>query len=260
VKLVEGSFLEPELVDSLLSRHAVRAVFHLGALAGVRKSFDAPLSFERANVAGTLALLEGVRRRPVERFVFASSSTVYGAGATTPFREDAPLGVPLSPYGATKQAAEALCFTYHQAFGVPIVALRPFSVYGPRVRPDLALSVFARALQEGKPIPLLGDGSMRRDFTHVDDVCGGMIAALDRPGAVGQAINLGHDEPIEVRRVIDLLAEALGKKPIIEQRPAHQGDMITTCASLDKAKKLLCYAPQVRFEEAIRAASEWFLA
>src|SRR6478609_3606919 len=164
VSVVEGSFLDRPLLERVLAQHQVRQVVHLGGMAGVRPSIEAPLVYEDVNVRGTLILLEAARKLALERFVLVSSSTVYGQGAVAPFREDGPLGTPLSPYGVTKRAAELLGLTYHQLHGVPLVCLRPFSVYGPRMRPDLAMFAFAGALLEERPVVLFGDGSIARDF------------------------------------------------------------------------------------------------
>jgi UDP-glucuronate 4-epimerase len=258
VTLVEGDFCDAELVERLFREHAPRVVVHLGAYAGVRYSVEHPLLYERNNVAGTLVLLEAARRHPVERFVLVSSSTVYGAGAVAPFVENAPLGVPLSPYGATKQAAETLGLTYQLLHGVPVVCLRPFSVYGPRLRPDLALTIFCKAIAEGRPLPLFGDGTVLRDFTHVRDLCAGLTAAITAPGVVGQAINLGHDQPIAMRDVIAELERALGHKAIIEQLPSKPGDMPLTHANLTKARRLLGYEPRITFREGVAEFVEWF--
>jgi UDP-glucuronate 4-epimerase len=258
VTIVEGTFCDAGLVESLFERAAIRRVVHLGGYAGVRASSAMPLVYEEANVRGTLVLLEAVRKYPVERFVFASSSTVYGEGSPVPFQEDAPLGVPLSPYGVTKRAAEMLTLHYEQVHKVPSVSLRPFSVYGPRMRPDLAIHVFATAIDAGQPIPLYGDGSYRRDFTHVSDVCGGLLAALHRPEAVGQAINLGHHEPVAMLDLVELLSSELGKPAKIDFRPAFAGDMPVTCADLTKARRLLGYQPRVSIAEGVRDFVRWF--
>ncbi len=191
--------------------------------------------------------------------MFASSSTVYGQTAAVPFQEDAPLGIPLSPYGVTKRAAELLCFSYLQMHRVPVVCLRPFSVYGPRVRPDLAMSIFAEAILRGRPIPLLGDGSQRRDFTHVSDVCDGLLAALTANDVVGEAINLGHDEPAAVRDLIALLESALERQARVETRPGSPADLPVTCADLGKARRLLGYAPKVALADGVRDFAAWFM-
>jgi UDP-glucuronate 4-epimerase len=258
VRVVEGSFCDRRLVDEIFERNEVTHVVHLGAYAGVRYSVENPYPYQQANVEGTLVLLETARRRPVQRFLFASSSTVYGRGAAAPFQEDAPLGLPLSPYGATKRAGELLCLNYHQLHQVPAVCLRFFSVYGPRLRPDLAMSIFTAAIFSGRPLPLFGDGSIRRDFTHYSDVCEGLLAALDRPDAVGECLNLGHNEPIEVRRLISLLEETIGQKAVIDHRPERPEDMPITCADLTKSGRILGYQPKVPFEQGVPEFVDWY--
>jgi UDP-glucuronate 4-epimerase len=258
VTLVERDFCDPQGMQQLFEQHQFTHVVHLGAYAGVRYSVEHPLIYERANVYGTHCLLEAARHVPVERFLLASSSTVYGQNAVAPFVEDAPLGIPLSPYGATKRAAELLGLTYAHLYHVPVVCIRPFSVYGPRLRPDLALTVFATAIATGAKLPLFGDGSVCRDFTHVLDICQGLFAALTAPGAVGQAINLGHSEPIPIRDVIRLLEEAFGRKANIDQQPPKPGDMPLTNADLTKAQRLLGYEPRVDFRQGLQEYVAWF--
>jgi UDP-glucuronate 4-epimerase len=183
---------------------------------------------------------------------------VYGRGAAAPFVEDAPLGVPASPYGASKRAAEIVGQTYQQLFGVPFVGLRLFNVYGPRLRPELALAAFTRAICEGTPLTLYGDGSILRDFTHVSDICRGVLAALTAPKIAGQCINLGHDQPIPVRRLIELIEEAAGMKAMIEHRPTRPEDMPLTHADLSKSRRLLSYEPRVAIDEGVREYVEWY--
>lgn len=258
VVIEEGDFCCPDFVDALFRRYDVRSVVHLGAYAGVRASVAQPLGYQQANVRGTLVLLEAVRQHPVERFLLVSSSTVYGKGASIPFREDAPLGIPASPYGATKRAAELMGLTYHQLHGVPVVILRPFSVYGPRLRPDLALSIFADAILKGTRLPLFGDGSIRRDYTHVADICQGLEAALESTGCVGQAINLGHSQPLPMREVIEYMERALEQKARIEYHPGRAEDLPATYADLAKASRLLGYEPKVPFQEGIVEFCRWY--
>jgi UDP-glucuronate 4-epimerase len=205
-----------------------------------------------------MTLLEAARRHRVERFLFASSSTVYGRGAAPPFVEDAPLGIPASPYGATKRAAEIMGQTCHQLFGVPFVSLRLFNVYGPRLRPELALAVFTRAILEGTPLPLFGDGSVLRDFTHVSDICRGIIAAITAPNVIGQCINLGHDRPIRISRLIELIESAAGREAKIEHRPPRTEDMPFTHADLTKARRLLNYNPRIEIEDGVQEYVDWF--
>lgn len=258
VTLIEGDFCDAEATRRLFADHRFSHVVHLGAYAGVRASVANPLVYERVNVGGSLVLLEAAREFPVERFVLVSSSTVYGFPARAPFIEDAPLGRPLNPYGASKQAMEAFGMTFFQLHRVPVVCLRPFSVYGPRLRPDLALSIWTDAILNRKPLPLFGDGTIRRDFTHVSDICTGLLAALERSDAIGEAINLGHDEPIELNVVIRALEDALGAKAIIDRQPEKPGEMPVTHADLTKARRLLGYEPRVPFAEGVREFVAWY--
>jgi UDP-glucuronate 4-epimerase len=258
VTLIEQSFCDAAAMRRLLAAHGVRRIVHLGARTGVRASIANPLAYEETNVGGTLALLQAARACPVERFLLVSSSTVYGAGAAVPFREDAPLGVPLSPYGASKRAAELLGLSYHAEHRVPVVCVRPFSVYGPRIRPDLAMGVFAESIEKSRPLPLYGDGSVRRDFTHVNDICDGLFAALVADGVLGETINLGHQEPVAIRDLLAMLESALGRKAVIDQQPSCAADMPVTCADLTKAQRLLDYRPRVALADGVRDFVAWF--
>ncbi len=258
VTVVEGSFCDRELVARLLSEHDVDQIVHLGAYAGVRYSVENPWPYQKNNVEGTLVLLEAVRKRPVRRFVFVSSSSVYGRGAESPFREDAPLGTPLSPYCVSKRAGELLCANYHDLFQTPTVCLRLFSVYGPRLRPDLAMSIFTSAILDGRPVPLFGDGSIRRDFTHVSDVCTSILASLDCERAVGECVNIGHHAPVSMRELITAIENAAGKQAVIDHQPSRPEEMEVTCADLSKARELLGYAPAVAFDDGVREFVDWF--
>ncbi|MBI1903242.1 MAG: GDP-mannose 4,6-dehydratase [Planctomycetia bacterium] len=258
VTLIEGDFCDTEFVFRLFQEYQFEFVVHLGAYAGVRYSMDHPTIYQQVNVCGTANLLEAARRRPVERFLLASSSTVYGDGAAVPFREDAPLGTPTSPYGSSKRAAELLAQMYYEVHDVPTVSLRLFSVYGPRLRPDLAMAIFVERIARGEPLPLFGDGSIRRDFTHVDDVCRGLLAAMTAPGAIGKAINLGSDRPVAMSQLIEMLARQLGRKPNILSRPAHPGDLAATHADLARARELLGYEPCVPLADGLKEYVAWF--
>jgi UDP-glucuronate 4-epimerase len=258
VSVVEADFCDAEAMRALFRERGVQYVVHLGAYAGVRVSVQRPLIYQRTNVGGTLALLEAAREFPVKRFLMASSSTVYGRGAGVPFREDAPLGIPASPYGATKRAAELLGLTYWELHDVPVVCLRPFSVYGPRLRPDLALTIFVTALERGSTISLFGDGSIRRDFTHVSDICAGLFSALTAADVIGQEINLGHSDPVEMGKLIAMLEAATGKKARIDYCPPREEDLPITYADLSRAERLLGYRPQVPLDEGLRGYVAWY--
>ena len=247
-------------MQRVLREHEVDRLVHLAAYAGVRYSVAHPECYERVNVGGTLSLLEAARRVPQRRLVIVSSSTVYGQGAAVPFVEDGPLGIPMSPYGATKRASELLALTYHGLHDVPVVVVRPFSVYGPRLRPDLALAIFTSAIDRGEPIPLFGDGTIQRDFTHVSDICAALCASLEVPEAVGEVINLGHHQPIEIRQLIAMLEEFLGKPARLDQKPPRSSDMPITWADLAKARALLNYQPTVGVEQGVGEFVRWFLA
>jgi UDP-glucuronate 4-epimerase len=258
VTLFEGDYGDADTVETLLLDHSIQAICHLGASPGVPASLLHPRQYAENNVVGTTTLLDAARRHRVERFLFASSSTVYGRGAAAPFVEDAALGIPASPYGASKRAGEIMGQTFHQLFSVPFVSLRFFNVYGPRLRPELALAVFTRAILEGTPLPLFGDGSVLRDFTHVSDICRGIMAALTAPNIGGQSINLGHDRPIRISRLIELIEAAAGCKARIEHRPPRTEDMPFTHADLTKARRLLGYEPRVEIEQGVQEYVEWF--
>jgi UDP-glucuronate 4-epimerase len=235
-------------------------VVHLAGLAGVRLSLVEPSRYVRANVVATQHVLDAwsSSRRKVP-LVFASSSSVYGNGVPAPFREDAPLGTPPSPYAATKRACELLCDVAHAIHEAPITMLRLFTVYGPRQRPDLAIRKFATAILEGSPVPMFGDGSMARDFTHVSDVVQGIRAAMnERSGK--RIVNLGNSSPVEVRTLIDLLGELVGRAAEIESIPRPPGEMDVTFADTQRAEALWGWRPRVPFRDGLTAFVAWLEA
>src|SRR5437588_12994105 len=247
-------------VRNLFHREKVDAIAHLAARAGVRPSIQLPQLYYDTNVTGTLHLLEAARVTGLQRFVFASSSSVYGASKTVPFSEDQQLTQTLSPYGATKVAGEFLCSTYSHLYQMRIVALRYFTVYGPRQRPDLAIHQFARRIYAGQPIDQFGDGSTRRDYTYIDDVIQGTMAALEYDGQVYDMYNLGESETIQLRDLISAIENALGKKAKINRLPEQPGDMPLTYADISKARKLLGYNPSTRLNDGLPKFIDWFLA
>jgi UDP-glucuronate 4-epimerase len=255
--LVEGDLRSGWLLDRLISRFRIETVFHGAARAGVRPSLKDPLLYEEVNVRGTLLLLEAMRLHRVPRLIFASSSSVYGGGLRPPFREDDPTDRPLSPYAATKKAAELLCANYHHLYGMDVTVLRFFTVYGPRQRPEMAIHKFTRLIDQGQPIPLFGDGTSQRDYTYIDDIVDGVLAAFERPYPF-EIINLGESQTVLLKRLIELIAAALGKEPVIESLPFQEGDVPLTHAEIDKARRLLGYAPKIGIEEGIRRFVEWY--
>ena len=257
VTFVEADIGDAVAMSAVFDEADPEAIVHLAAHAGVSPSVANPRRYFENNVCGTLNLLECARRRGVERFLYISSSTVYGKGCDAPFREDAPLGIQASPYGASKRAAELLCLTYQELHGVPAVILRPFSVYGPRLRPDLALSVFANRILRGEPITVYGDGTVRRDFTHVRDICGGIQAAITSPEALGHCINLGHSQPLEMNEVLELLQSALGRRATIDYRAGRREDMPITHADLSKARRLLGFNAETPFDRGLQEFASW---
>ena len=248
-----------ESVRNLFHREKVNAIAHLAARAGVRPSIQYPRLYYDTNVTGTLHLLEAARVTGVERFVFASSSSVYGASKTVPFSEDEHLSQTFSPYAATKVAGEFLCSTYSHLYNLRVLALRYFTVYGPRQRPDLAIHQFARRIYAGQAIDQFGDGTTRRDYTYIDDVIQGTIAALHYEGPCFDIFNLGESETIQLKDLIAVIENALGKKAKVNQLPEQLGDMPLTCADISKARKLLGYKPTTRFSEGLPRFIDWFL-
>lgn len=258
-RLAETDICADDVLTQLFREESFDAIIHLAARAGVRPSLTDARLYQETNIAGTLNLLELARQHDVKKFVFGSSSSVYGPLAVPPFREDAPLA-PISPYAATKAAGELLAHTYSHLYGMQIICLRFFTVYGARQRPDLAIHKFARLIAEGKPIPVFGDGSSERDFTFIDDIIQGIIGALNYNRSPFEIINLGEQHTITLTRLIQLLEEALGREAIIDRQAAQPGDMPRTHADITKAKQLLGYDPTTPIEVGIRKFVEWFNA
>ena len=247
-----------ELFSSRLTTHALHfdAVINLAARAGVRQSVEDPWVYYETNVTGTLNLLELCREFGIKKFVLASTSSLYGARNPRPFREDADTNGPLSPYAASKKAAETLCYTYHYLYGLDITVLRYFTVYGPAGRPDMSLFRFVQWISEGKPVKVFGDGQQFRDFTHVDDIARGTIAGLKPLGY--EIINLGSDEPVVLTEAIHMIENLVGKKAKIEYLPRHPADVSATWADIGRAEKLLGWSPRISFEEGIKNLVYWY--
>ena len=247
-------------VRNVFRREKFEAIAHLAARAGVRPSIQHPQLYYNTNVTGTLHLLDAARVTEVERFIFASSSSVYGISKTVPFSEDQHLTQTLSPYAATKIAGEFLCSTYSHLYQMRVVALRYFTVYGPRQRPDLAIHQFTRRIYAGQPIDQFGDGTTRRDYTYIDDIIQGTMAALKYDGPLFDIFNLGESDTIQLKDLIAAIENALGKKATINRLPEQPGDMPLTCADISKARKLLGYNPATRLSDGLPQFIDWFLA
>lgn len=253
VTLLEADIRQTDLLQG---RH-FDAIIHLAARAGVRPSLQQPVLYTEVNVLGTQVLLEFARQTGVKKFVFASSSSVYGVNEKVPFSERDPIFQPISPYAATKLAGEALCHVYHHLYATDIVCLRFFTVYGPRQRPDLAIHKFTKAIVNGQPIELFGDGTTRRDYTYIDDIVQGVLAAVD--GQFGfEVINLGESQTVPLLDLVRHIETAVGKQAQIHWRPAQPGDVPVTFADITKARRLLNFAPTTRIEDGIPKFVRWF--
>ena len=250
---------ENAAVRNLFHREKFDTIAHLAARAGVRPSIQHPQLYYDTNVTGTLHLLDAARVTGVERFIFASSSSVYGVSKTVPFSEEQHLTQTISPYAATKIAAEFLCSTYSHLYKLRVVALRYFTVYGPRQRPDLAIHQFTKKIHAGQPIDQFGDGTTRRDYTYIDDIIQGTMAALTYNGPLFDIFNLGESETIQLKDLIEKIEKALGKKAKINQLPEQPGDVPLTCADISKARKLLGYNPTTQLSEGLPRFIEWFM-
>jgi UDP-glucuronate 4-epimerase len=235
------------------------AVVHLAAWAGVRPSLEKPELYADVNVTGTVHLLNLAREFETESFIFGSSSSVYGGSTRVPFTEDDPVDRPVSPYAATKRAGELLCHTYAHNYDMHITCLRFFTVYGPRQRPEMAIHKFARLMAEGKEIPIFGKGDSRRDYTYVDDIVDGILAAL-RANPGFEIVNLGESQTITLMEVVEHLESVFGKKALLRFLPVQSGDMEITYADISHARKTLGYDPKTPFKDGIRLFADWFLS
>lgn len=250
-----------EGLHGIVSRSRPDLVIHLAARAGVRPSIEEPGSYVDVNIAGTVNLLELCREFRVRKLIFGSSSSVYGAASRAPFSEDEVVLKPISPYAATKLAGEMLCYTYAHLYKLAVVCLRFFTVYGPRQRPDLAIHRFIALIEAGKPVPIFGDGSTGRDYTYVDDVVGGVMAAIEyqAPGAEPfDVFNLGNSHPVKLGELVALLECVTGKKVSREQKPLQPGDVPLTWADISKASRLLGYRPATQLETGLKNFLTWY--
>jgi UDP-glucuronate 4-epimerase len=258
-KLYEADICCAETLHGIFAENHFDAVVHLAAWAGVRPSLMNPKLYTQVNVSGTVNLLDAAREFGVKQFVFGSSSSVYGMNSKIPFAEDDKISKPISPYAATKAAGELLCHTFSHLYDIRTVCLRFFTVYGARQRPDLAIHKFSKLIWEGSPVPMFGDGTTRRDYTYIDDIIQGVRAAIDYDKSNYEIFNLGESQTIELKDLIGLLEENLGKKAIIERREMQPGDVPLTFADISKARALLNYNPNTKIEQGIPKFIDWFV-
>lgn len=256
---VEGDIRDEGSLKKAFDHAPIDCVIHLAAMAGVRPSLKDPLLYSDVNVRGTLMLLEVMRLKKIKNLVFGSSSSVYGLNDKVPFCEDDPVRLPFSPYASTKMASELDCHVYHKVYGMNVAALRFFTVYGPRQRPDLAIRKFAELILKDQPIPILGDGSFKRDFTYIDDIIDGIAKAVNFVEQKGgfDVFNLGESETTDVLTLVTLLEKALGKKAIKQFLAEMPGDVPITYADISKSKKILDYNPKTKIADGIPKFVEW---
>jgi UDP-glucuronate 4-epimerase len=252
----EGDLRDAAFLESLFSAHRIDAVVHLAAMAGVRPSIQDPMLYADVNLTGTMRLLEAMRKNGVARLMFGSSSSVYGGSKDVPFREDQVADRPVSPYAATKRAGEVLCHTYHHLHGFAIACLRFFTVYGPKQRPEMAIHQFTARIERGEPIPFFGDGTSRRDYTYVDDIISGVIAALDRSTGF-QIYNLGGSNTIALKDLVAHLERRVGRPAILDRKPDQPGDVPITYADVAKAVRELGWKPRIGIEEGLDRFIAW---
>ena len=255
-ELIEGDIRDAECVGDILSAGDIDIIVHLAARAGVRPSIEDPLGYQDVNINGTMVMLESAVKNGIKKFVFASSSSVYGNNEKVPFSETDNVDYPISPYAATKKACELLCHTYHHLYDIDMTCLRFFTVYGPRQRPDLAIHKFARLIEAGEAIPVFGDGSMRRDFTYIDDIIDGVVAAMERCGGY-KVYNLGESRPVRLDELITAIENALGKKAIINRLAEQPGDVKQTYADVRKAQEELDYSPKTEISAGLAEFVGW---
>ncbi len=257
-RFIEADILDEERVSAVLREGRFDAVAHLAALPGVRPSIEQPHAYQRVNVEGTARVAHLMVKHGCERLVFASSSSVYGRNTERPYRETDRVDRPASPYAASKRAAELLLESLHHVHGLGVTSLRFFTVYGPRQRPEMAIHKFCRAVETGEPITMFGAGDTSRDYTYVDDIIDGTIAAIDHCDDQFRIYNLGDNRPVRLRELIDAIGRALGKVPTVEQLPEQAGDVQHTLACIDAAATDLGYEPKVSIEEGLARFVTWF--
>ncbi|MEW9699932.1 SDR family NAD(P)-dependent oxidoreductase [Paenibacillus sp. SI8] len=258
--LIEEDIRNREAIEQIVAEYDPEVIVHLAARAGVRPSLQDPKGYVEVNINGTVNLLDAAVKHKVSKFVFGSSSSVYGLNQKVPFAEVDPTLLIASPYGATKAAGESLCHSYSNCFDISIVALRFFTVFGPRQRPDLAIHNFSKRILNEEPISLFGDGTSSRDYTFVDDIVSGIRKSIELEISGYQVFNLGNDQPTGLLELVQILEENLGKKAIIDWKPMQVGDVPKTWADIQKSRELLGYSPSTSFQQGIAEFAKWVKA
>lgn len=256
-KLFEGDILDKKLLDEIFSSFNIDILIHLAAQAGVRGSIKNPELYTEVNVMGTLNLLEMCKKYKIKKMIFGSSSSIYG-NTPVPFNENNIVDKPISPYAATKKAAELLCYTYHHLYKVPIICLRFFTVYGPRQRPEMAIYKFTKLINNNEPLPIYGDGNSSRDYTYITDILDGIKSAIKKDLDF-EIINLGSSDPIKLIDLVNLIQQKMGKKANLMFLPPQSGDVERTYADISKAERLLGYSPKVDIKDGIEKFVNWYL-
>ncbi len=260
VRVYENDVRDCDSVEKIVRTGRYDVICHLAARAGVRPSIVDPALYLSTNINGTFNVLEAARKAGVPKLIFASSSSVYGITKEIPFREDVCISQTISPYAATKLACEQLCSNYSHLYGMQIVALRFFTVYGPRQRPDLAIHQFTKSIYEGVPIKQYGDGTTRRDYTYIDDIIQGILGAISYEGSKFDIFNLGESETTQLKDLIAQIKKAVGREAVIEVLPEQPGDVPITCADISKARRLLNYHPQTPISVGVPRYVDWLLS
>lgn len=261
LEVFEGDIRDEEFLKKIFLEK-IDVVVHLAAMAGVRPSIEKPYLYYDVNITGTLNLLEKCKENNINKFIFASSSSVYGNNKKVPFSEEDPVDEPISPYASTKKSGELLCHTYHHLYNIDIACLRFFTVYGPRHRPDLAIHKFTNLINKNKSIPFYGDGSTSRDYTYIEDIVDGILGSIEyinKNENVFEIFNIGGDKTVTLLEMVKTIEMALGKKAILNKMPMQPGDVNRTCADITRSRDLIKYSPKISFENGIEKFVEWFL-
>lgn len=260
--LFEGDIRDEDFLNEIFEKHKINVVVHLAAYAGVRPSIKNPNLYYSVNVMGTLNILNAMQKHSVKRLVFASSSSVYGNNKSVPFKETDNVDRAISPYASSKKAGEVMCYTFHHLYGISMAVLRFFTVYGKRQRPDLAIHKFTKLIDEGKPIPFFGDGSMKRDHSYIADILQGVKNSIvwtkEKDGY--EIFNIGESTPVSLSSLVEMIGKAVGKEPIIERLPVPPGDVKITYADVSKAEKMLGYKPTTPLEKGLKEFTSWYFS